>query len=225
MKKIGMVVAVEMDSVRSRYGHAEKIENRENYPLYAYEMPSGCLYVLHCGIGELAAAAGTQFLISQYQVDLVVNFGVVGGLTEEMSKQKVCLVERVVHHDFDLSEFMPVQPGQYPAYPDVFLPATPELVEKASQLHPELKRVVCASGDQFVGTAEKKRALHERFSADICEMEAAGVLLTCLHNAVPCLLVKAVSDGLEGGAEEYHRELEHAAELCLGIVDEIINSI
>lgn len=225
MKKIGMIVAVEMDSVRSRYGHAEKIENRENYDLYSYSMPNGRLYVLHCGIGELAAAAGTQFLISQYQVELVVNFGVVGGLTEEMSKQKVCLVERVVHHDFDLSEFAPVKPGQYPSYPDVFLPATPELVEKASALHPELKRVVCASGDQFVGTAEKKRALHERFSADICEMEAAGVLLTCLHNAVPCLLVKAVSDGLEGGVEEYNQELNRAAELCLGIVDEIMQSI
>lgn len=225
MKKIGMVVAIEMDAVRDRYGHAEKIENRENYDLYAYEMPGGRLYVLHCGIGELASAAGTQFLISRYQVDLIVNFGVVGGLTDQMSKQKVCLVERVVHHDFDLSEFAPVKPGQYPDSPDVFLSATPELVERAAALHPELKRVVCASGDQFVGTAEKKRALHERFSADICEMEAAGVLRTCLRNAVPCLLVKAVSDGLEDGAEECGRELERAAALCLRIVDEIINAI
>lgn len=225
MKKIGMIVAIEMNSVHNRYGSAEKIENRENYDLYSYEMPNGRLYVLHCGIGELAAAAGTQFLISRYQVDLIVNFGVVGGLTDEMSKQKVCLVEQVVHHDFDLSEFEPVKPGQYPAYPDVFLPATPELIEKAAALHPELKRVVCASGDQFVGSAEKKKALHERFSADICEMEAAGILLTCLHNAVPCLLVKAVSDGLEGGAAECNRELDRASELCLRIVDEIIQTI
>lgn len=225
MKKIGMVVAIEMDSVRSRYGNAEKIENRENYDLYAYEMQAGRLYVLHCGIGELAAAAATQFLVSRYAVDLIVNFGVVGGLTDEMSKQKVCLVERVVHHDFDLSEFQPVRPGQYPAYPDEFLPATPALVEKAAALHPELKRVVCASGDQFIGTAEKKRALHKRFLADICEMEAAGVLLTCLRNSTPCLLIKAVSDGLEGGVEEFGQELNRASELCLGIVDEVINAI
>ena len=49
------------------------------------------------GPGEIAAASGTQFLISEYHVDIVMNFGVVGGLTEEMSKTKVCIVEKVVH--------------------------------------------------------------------------------------------------------------------------------
>lgn len=44
----------------------------------------------------MAAAAATQFLISQMQVDFIVNFGVVGGLTEEMTKTKMCVVESVV---------------------------------------------------------------------------------------------------------------------------------
>lgn len=224
-QKIGMVVAIEMDCVRARYGAGARVENAAGYELLAYTLPGARLYVLHCGIGELAAAAGTQFLISCCGVDVVVNFGVVGGLTEEMSRQKVCLVERVVHYDFDASAYAPVAPGQYPDMPDVYLPATAALVARAAELHPEARRVVCASGDKFVATEQAKRALHERFGADICEMEAAGVVRTCLRCGVPCLLVKAVSDGLAGGAEEFSRELDAAAALCLQMVDELLPAL
>ncbi len=48
-------------------------------------------YALNCGAGE--AALQPQFLISQMQVDFIVNFGVVGGLTEEMTKTKMCCCE------------------------------------------------------------------------------------------------------------------------------------
>ena len=46
----------------------------------------------------------TQFLISKFDVDLIVNFGVVGGLTPEMELAKTCIVESVIHYDFDTSE-------------------------------------------------------------------------------------------------------------------------
>ena len=51
-----------------------------------YETDQYRMVIVNCGPGEIAAASGTQFLISEYHVDIVMNFGVVGGLTEEMSK-------------------------------------------------------------------------------------------------------------------------------------------
>ena len=38
--------------------------------------------------------------------------------------------------------------------------------------------VVCASGDKFIADSEQKIKVHEMFDADICEMEAAGIVLT-----------------------------------------------
>lgn len=225
MRRIGMLVAVEMGAVLSRYGTAEREEQRHGFTVYTYDMKGYTLYIIHSGAGEIAAAAAAQLLLDRYEVELLVNFGVVGGLTEEMAQTKTCVVEKVVHYDFDTSAYDGTKPGQYAEYPDEFIPATPALVEKAVRLAPGLKRVVCASADKFVDGPEAKGALHERFGADICEMEAAAVVLTCNRAGVPCLLIKTVSDGLMGGAEDFGTALQHTSELCLEVADRIIREL
>ncbi len=225
MKKIGMLVAVEMGAVLERYGEARTREKRSGFEVYVYDMHGYELFIIRSGAGEIGAAAAAQLLIDRYEVELLVNFGVVGGLTAEMAQTKTCVVEKVVHYDFDTSAYDGTVPGQYAEYPDVYLPATPELVERAAEIAPELKRVICASADKFVDGPEAKSALHERFGADICEMEAAAVVLTCNRAGVPCLLVKTVSDGLMGGAEDFGTALAHTSALCLEVADAIIREL
>lgn len=224
-KKIGMLVAVEVESVFARYGEPGKTEKHGGFEIYRYENESYELFVIHSGIGEIAAAAATGLLIDRYNVEMVVNFGVVGGLTEEMSRTKTCVVTRVVHYDFDLSGIDQVLPAQYPGYEDIYLPADAGLVERARRICPELKSVTCASADKFVGNREDKERLHRLYGAEICEMESAAVLLTCRRNEVPCLMIKAVSDGLTEGGEEYFKAVEKCAALCLDVTDQIIREI
>ncbi len=224
-KKIGLLVAVEMESVFARYGTPGETERRGGFDVYLYNNEAYTLYVIHSGVGELAAAAATELLIDRYGVEMIVNFGVVGGLTEEMTLTKTCVVTRVVHYDFDLSGIDPVLPAQYPGYEDIYLPADPDLVERAIAVCPELKPVTCASADKFVGTQSDKERLHDLYGADICEMESAAVLLTCRRSEVPCLLIKAVSDGLTGGGEEFYTELQKSASLCLAVTDRIIRGL
>ena len=225
MKNIGMIVAVEMDTVLSRYGRAAEVERRGGFEVHRYENEDYTLNIVNSGAGEIAAAAATELLIAAYGAELIVNFGVVGGLSEDRALARTVVVESVVHYDFDTSAWDGCEPGRYLAYPTPFIPTTPELVCRALELYPELKKVVCASADKFVGSAEGKRELRERFCADICEMEAAGVVLTCGRAGVPCLIVKTVSDGISGGAEEFSKELTRSAEICLSITDEIIRAL
>ena len=220
-----MLVAVEMGAVLSRYGTARGVEKRHGFEVHRYDMAGYTLYVMHAGAGEIAAAAAAALLIDRYEVELLVNFGVVGGLTPEMAQTETCVVERVVHYDFDTSAYDGTLPGQYAEYPDVYIPTTASLVERAVQIAPELRRVTCASADKFVDGPEAKSALHERFGADICEMEAAGVVLTCNRSGVPCLLIKTVSDGLMGGAEEFGAALARTSALCLEVADRIIREL
>ncbi len=222
MKKIGMVVAVEIDAVLSRYGEPLKTERFGSYELRVYRNGENELYVMHSGAGEIAAAACTQLLISVCGVDMIVNFGVVGGLTADMAKSKSCIVEKVVHYDYDAEAIDGTKPGQYLELPDEFIPADPALFAAARRIAPELKPVVCASGDKFVADPEKKAELNRRFGAEICEMEAAGIALTCHRNGVPCLMIKTVSDGITGGAEEYISEVGRTSSLCLEIADRVI---
>ena len=225
MKKIGMLVAVEMDAVLSLYGEPKDKACRGGFMVYTYENESYDLYVINSGAGELAAAAATELLIDGYGAELIVNFGVVGGLTEAMTMAKTAVVKRVVHTDFDTSDWNGCEPGRYMEYPSRYIETSPELVKIARELFPDLVPVTCASADKFVGTAEKKRALQEEFGADICEMEAAGVVLTAKRCGVPCLLIKAVSDGITGGAEEFAREIGNSSKICLEVADRIIRSL
>ena len=225
MKNTGMVVAVEMDAVLSRYGAPSEKRRVAGFEVYTYTGADYTIYALNSGAGEIAAAAATQLLISVFHADLILNFGVVGGLTEEMAKARTCVVESVVHYDFDTSEAGWAEPARYLDYPTAYIPASAALVERALSIEPRLKKVICASADKFVGKAERKRELHALYGAEICEMEAAGIVLTCNRSGVPCLLIKTVYDGIEGGAEEFNAELQRSAALCLAVADKIIREL
>jgi adenosylhomocysteine nucleosidase len=189
MKNIGMIVAIEIDAVMDKFGMPVQELQFTGYTVFQYKLGEHNLFVISSGVGQIAAAMATQFLISKLNVDFIVNFGVVGGLTQEMTLTKTCIVESVVHYDFDTSDIYDCCVGRYPDYPSVYIPTTKEIVDKAIEIEPTLKKVICASGDKFISSKEKKEGLHDMFNADICEMEAAGVVLTCNRNKVPCMLI------------------------------------
>ncbi|MGL5380274.1 5'-methylthioadenosine/S-adenosylhomocysteine nucleosidase [Clostridium sp.] len=224
MRNIGMIVAVEIEAVLNKYGKPKKL-SYPGFNVYQYGIDDKNLFVIHSGAGEIAATMATQFLISQLQVEFIVNFGVVGGLTEEMVLARTCIVESVVHYDFDTSDADKTDVGRYIEYPSIYIPTTKSILSKALEINLNLKAVICASADKFIGSEEKKRELHKKFNADICEMEAAGIVLTCNRNNVPCLLIKTVSDSVSGGAEEFFKAVDESAEICLEITHKIIGSL
>ncbi|MBQ5781816.1 MAG: 5'-methylthioadenosine/S-adenosylhomocysteine nucleosidase, partial [Oscillospiraceae bacterium] len=211
MKTIGMIVAVEIKAILDRYGDSLCEKEVAGYRVLEYKTPKYNLIIANCGAGEISAASGTQFLISEYKVDAIINFGVVGGLTEAMTKTKTCVVEKVIHYDFDVTGLEDRGIGHYESYPTPYMPADKNLLDLALKLHPDLVPVVCASADKFVADPQAKINLNKQFGADICEMEAAGIVMTCNRNNVPCLLIKSVSDSIEGGADEFRNTINEAA--------------
>ena len=225
MKNICMIVAVEISSVTKRYGQPLKSGKCGGFPVMTFSVGENLLHVLHTGAGELGAAAGTQALISELGCGLIVNFGAVGGLTPEMALARVCIVESVIHYDFDGGSFTGLSVGHYVGEDSPFIPTDAGLAARAKELFPDLVPVVCASADKFVEGTENKAHLHKTFGAHICEMEAAGILHTCRRNKVPCLMIKVVSDGIDGGFEEFMREVDRVSDICLGITEEIIKEL
>lgn len=224
-KSIGFIVAIETEAMFEYYKNVKEVEAPIGYREFVVEADKYVMHILKTGMGEIAAAAGVQYLITKHNVSVIFNFGVVGGLTEDMKKHKTCLVERVVHYKYDCSEFMNLEVGQVDGHNSVYLPTDKELIEKALSASNELALVTCCSGDKFVSTLEEKQSIHERFDGDICDMESAGIVLSCEMNGVPCMLFKAVSDGLADGADGFYNELKSASLRCLRVADQIIGAI
>ncbi|MBP3399306.1 MAG: 5'-methylthioadenosine/S-adenosylhomocysteine nucleosidase [Erysipelotrichaceae bacterium] len=225
--KIGMIVAIvdEMKQLLNEYG-SEMTEIKKNgYTVYKSNLKGHEVFAVRSGAGEIGAAAVAQLLITAFDVELIVNYGVVGGLIPEMGVTETVVVKDVVHYDYDTSDYDQVPVGRYMEFDDIHVPTTQKYVELALKSHPELRAVSCASGDKFVEPAEKKRELHEKFNCEICEMEAAGIVLTATRNGVDTLLIKSVSDSVDGGMEEFAQMVERSAKLCMEVLISVLESV
>ncbi len=225
---IGMIVAIpqEINALFETFGKYVGEDVECGYRVFMYEVGKHRIIVTGSGAGEIEAAASTQFLITKYYVNMIVNFGVVGGLTPEMGLHRTVVVDKAVHYQYDATPFDDtVSIGQHVGMPDLYIPATPNFVKIAQKVEPELTPVICASADKFVEKPEDKKMLRNTFGADICDMESAGIMLTCARNEVPMLLIKAISDSVEGNAEQFAQTVSKAAATCVKVVKSILEVI
>lgn len=220
--KIGMIAAMksELEAALEKFGEPIRKEEYKGFEISVYSVsPNGQapneIYVTRSGAGEIYAAGATQMLIDRYGAEAIVNYGVVGGLTDDMKITRTVVVDKIVHYDFDVSFIDNCEPGRYVNYPDIYLETDRSLLEAALKAVPTLEKVICASGDKFIADPEKKRELNRKYGAKICEMESAGIFLTADRAGVPVLMIKAVSDSVSGGADEFVCMVREAAEECV----------
>ena len=220
MKKIGMIVAMdkELKDYFEKLGTVQTIENSV-YNVWQAEAYGKQLYIIKSGIGEISAAGATQYLITKYGVDLVINFGICGKISDNLKLLDTVVVSSVVYYQFDLSGIDNVLPAVYMG-DSYYINTDKELVEKLLGLDSSLKSAICASGDKFIASKEDKEYLSTTFNAEICEMDSAGILITCLRNGVKCLLIKSISDDCDG--MDYATFSSLAAQKYVEIVDKFV---
>ncbi len=223
IKTIGMVVAMdkEVKPFLESVGKFISREKKGQFEIFACEIQGKKVYLIKSGIGEIFASAATQLLISEYKVDVILNFGVCGSLIKEVGVMQTVIVKGVVHYDFDLSLIDNVLVGQYPDQPSPIISTDKKLIELVKGVINGVEEVVCASADKFVASASEKLRLNTQFGAQVCDMESAGVLLTASGSNVPCLIIKAVSDG-EGGAEEFNKRVHEASKAYIKAVLQLV---
>ena len=222
MKRIGLLIAVEIDSLLKSNFVYTKTEHAGKFDIYIYELYGKQIIAIRSGCGQSKAAAATEILISLYHVDFIINFGIVGALTEEIGLQQVCLIDNVVDYAFDTSEADGCEVGRHCEYPSVYLKTDDNLIEKALQIIPGLRKVNCASGSKFVSSPQEKSQIHRDFNCDIVEMEAAGILLTADMHDVGVLFIKGICDSLHGGKEEFFAMYQKSSDVCLKIVMQLL---
>ena len=221
---IGIFTAMEKEAASFLHDDVTK-ETVGGFSIYHFSFGKNRA-VLCCppSVGEIAASAACQLLITKYGVDCILNFGVVGALTPKASVQSFVYVGDVVHYDMDTSEADDYPVGGYGCFDDIAVKCDETLIAKAQKVN-ALPVVRCASADKFVGNVEKKIALNRDFGAEICDMESAGILFACKFNGIPCLLVKCISDSLVGGYKEYRDNVLTACEGFIHFARELADNL
>ncbi len=172
--------------------------------------------LLECGVGKVNAAVGTQIMIDLFQPDVVINSGIAGSLSKNITVGDIVVSSDCVEHDINCTELN--EPRGQIWFTDekrIDIPADKEVVDKLTQCcqnlgaHVRVGRI--ATGDIFVVYRAKREFIAFEFDAVCCEMEGAAVGHVCYMNKVPFAILRSISDDLKFNKVENYEEFKQLA--------------
>ena len=198
---IGIIGAME-EEVKALLDKTEDIHENKILDCVFYEgkIDNKQVVILQGGIGKVNSAICVTLLLTNYDIEYVINIGSAGGLKDYQNVGDVVISSHVAYHDVDLTAFgRPM--GELPELP-VFIPADENLVNKAKDiLHKmNIPNALCS------------------------EMEASAVGHTCYKFGVPFIITRSLSDVYGHGEssmqfDEYLKiASENSAKLCVELV-------
>lgn len=215
---IGIIGAmgVEVEGVRARIEHPE-IRVVSGIQFTAGELCGRSVVVAQCGIGKVNAAVCAQTMILEYAPEIIVNSGVGGSLTHELTFGDIAIADKLVQHDVDTSALGdPV--GMVSTVNKIYFECDARAVALLQNIVAGMKRIkgmvgTIASGDQFIGNNARKEWIVDTFHAIACEMEGGAIAQVCAISGVNCAVIRAISDNADDDSHmDYSQFLQIAAE-------------
>lgn len=173
--------------------------------------------VLVCGVGKVNAASGAQYAIDKLGADVIINYGVAGGLKADLKVGRTYAVSEVVQYDFDLTQLNGGKIG-------TLNECTENYLELGLARGFELKRA--ATGDRF-NDDPQDFALLIGLGADIRDMELGAIAQVCMHANVKCYAFKTISDIYGSGSttEQYYANLGLCFKNFSLIIKDVLESV
>ena len=181
--------------------------------------------VVRSGIGKVNAAICAQILVDVFAVDIIINTGIAGGISDAVEIGDIVISKDVLHHDMDATGFGYAL-GVIPQMECSTFVADKELVALANQVCEELNtdiqthvgRVV--TGDQFISSKEKKAWLKDTYDGFCAEMEGVAIAQVAFLNQVKFVIIRAISDKADSPAcDDYPQFEAKAASHAIALVN------
>ena len=145
-----------------------------------------------CGVGKVNAALGAQLLISKFDAEKLLNFGVSGGLNKSTELCQVYQISAATQFDFDLVQLNGTKIGTLNEYTESYLALN------LMNLPYEKKKL--ATADRFNDSQEDYKLLTEELNADIRDMEGGAIVQAAYAASLPVYSIKAISDVAGSGS-------------------------
>ncbi|MCF6165917.1 5'-methylthioadenosine/adenosylhomocysteine nucleosidase [Furfurilactobacillus rossiae] len=159
--------------------------------------------LVRSGIGKVEAGLTTALLITNFDVDVVINSGSAGGIGTGLTVGDVVIADETAYWDVDATAFDYVY-GQLPQQPARFTASEKwanEIIKAADATGLAVKRGLIVTGDSFVASDETIKEIKTHFPEAVsCEMEGAAVGQVAHQFDVPYLVIRAMSDTGNGDA-------------------------
>ena len=229
-QKIGIIAAMQIEAEALK----AKIEAPVEEKISGLSFTEGMLFgvpvvVAVCGEGKVNAAISAQTMILRYGIDLLINTGVAGNLSDTLNVGDVAVATDTVEHDYDLSPlgyekgYVLGVNGIHVSCDEYAVGLISEILSALGVRHLE---GTIASGDQFIGGKEPKERICSAFGAIACEMEGGAIGHVAALNGVPFCVIRALSDNADGSApENFGAFAEKAAETSVKVTEEFLRRV
>ena len=221
---LGIIVAidVELNSIKSELENVE-IKNIAAMDFYKGTLAGKEVVAVKCGIGKVNAAICAQILVSVFGVSALVNTGVAGSLNNDINICDIVVSTSALEHDMDVTP-LGYANGVIPDMDQSEFKLAKDSAEEAG-LDVKIFEGKVVSGDQFIGTHEAKVYLRDTFNGDCAEMEGASIAHTAYLNKTPYVVIRAISDKADGGAQMDYPTFEaKAAENSIKLINCMIKN-
>ncbi|MFC6206112.1 5'-methylthioadenosine/adenosylhomocysteine nucleosidase [Levilactobacillus tongjiangensis] len=156
--------------------------------------------LVRSGIGKVEAGLTTALLITQFNVDIVINSGSAGALAPDLNIGDVVVSTETAYHDADARAFG-YEYGQLPQQPARFVASKEwgqKIVAAAADTGLKTKLGLIVSGDQFLNSPATIKDIMGHFPDALSgEMEGAAVGQVAHQFDVPYVVVRAMSDNAD----------------------------
>ena len=229
MKRIGIIFAMkeELDSLL-KYLKIEKEYNIFDLKFYEGMIHNNYCILTESGVGKVNSARCTQILIDNMDVDMIINIGVAGGISEKLKVCDIVIGEKLVQHDFDITAFNH-EKGYIPNV-GVYIDSDTYLVNIAKECINNKKYNVVsgiiASGDIFCTESWMSQKINTKFNALCVEMEGASIAQVCYLSNIPFIVIRSISDvPNNNNVLTYEEFLNESSKNVSNFVYEIIKNI
>ena len=198
MTTIGVIGAmqIEIDKLIEKYN---LVKDRANKDIYVGDFNDRRIVVAMSGVGKVNSAAMTQYIIDQYNVDVIINSGVAGGISSKLKIMDIVISDYVTYHDFYPVRIMESYvPDKGKIKANTTLINISKKVVESMGLDNYHYAPIC-SGDMFVQDEEIKKDILIRTGAVCTDMESASIAHTCSMNNIPFISIRTISDMADGG--------------------------
>lgn len=213
MKTFGIISAmtVEIEQIY-RSMNIEKELNICGFPFYIGSIYKVKVVLTTCSVGKVNAACCTQLMISNFDVDYIINTGIAGALYSELKLKDIVISSDVTYYDVRKIQMKTCYPCQES------FKSSDELVELAQKAcHSILGNEASyykgriATGDNFISTSEEKESIYNEFAPYCVEMEGGAIGHVAYLNHTPFVIIRCISDLADDEAAVTYEEFETIA--------------
>lgn len=172
-----------------------------------------------CGVGKVNAALGTQLVVSKFDAEKILNFGVAGGLNERTALCGVYQIEAAVQFDFDLTQLNGTKIGTLDEYTENYL--------RLNTLDAPFEKRRLGTADRFNDSPADFQLLTSELNADIRDMEGCAIVQAAICAELPVYSVKAISDVAGSGSttDQFLQNRDRALKNLQSVLETVFDSL